>query len=132
ELALKADDRQLATLLPVLARHREQVGALLCREAQKEARPNWNDPPLDPSWQAPPPELHREVEAAQGWLADRFALVQTLPLERFEALAAKLRPCGYRPARFRGYRLGPEVRVAAVWTRDGRDARLVQGVSAEQ
>jgi formylglycine-generating enzyme required for sulfatase activity len=57
-----------------------------------------------------------------------------MPLADFVAVVEKLRPCGYRPVRVRPYLLatgGPLVATAAVWTRDGRDWQLVQGMTAE-
>jgi formylglycine-generating enzyme required for sulfatase activity/tetratricopeptide (TPR) repeat protein len=72
------------------------------------------------------------VEQAEGMLAESFALVQTLALKQFDALAEELGRGGYRPIRFRPYRLGQDIRVAAVWTRDGRPWRLLQGVTAQE
>ena len=43
-----------------------------------------------------------------------------------------LRELGYRPIRFRPYADGRTIRVAAVWTRDGRNWRSASGLSAEQ
>src|SRR5262249_14323171 len=39
---------------------------------------------------------------------------------------------GYRPVRFRPYTDEREVRVAAVWTRDGRKWRITSGLSADE
>jgi formylglycine-generating enzyme required for sulfatase activity/tRNA A-37 threonylcarbamoyl transferase component Bud32 len=132
DLLVQADDRQFATLLPVLQRQRQRVIPLLTGELQRRAVPPWNDRSLPPAWQTQAAELRREVEEADGLLAERFAFVQTLPLERFGALAESLRGSGYRPIRFRPYCIGPRLAVAGVWTRDGRDWRLLQGVSAER
>jgi hypothetical protein len=131
ELIVEADDRQFAILFPVLRKQRWRAIPLLRAEVEKQARPDWNDLPLERSWQEPAAELRQQVEQAQGLLAERFALVQTLPRERFAALAEGLRQCGYRPVRFRPYRVGRSICVAAVWRRDGRDWRLLQGVTAE-
>ena len=38
---------------------------------------------------------------------------------------------GYRPVRFRPYADGRTVRVAAVWTRDGRSWRISSGLTAD-
>jgi formylglycine-generating enzyme required for sulfatase activity len=130
-LIVQADDRQFATLFPVLTRHREAVLPLLTREVQREAIPSWDDPPLPKTWQTPAASVQKQIEEASGLLAERFALVQTLPLSRFGSLAEGMRQSGYRPVRFRPYTVGKTVQVAAVWTRDGRDWRLLQDASAD-
>jgi formylglycine-generating enzyme required for sulfatase activity len=132
ELVVEADDRQFAVLLPALQRQRQQALPLLRRQLDRRAEPAWDDPPLKPSWSLPSAPLRREVKKAQGLLTERFALVQTLPLERFEPLAEELQRSGYRPVRFRPYVAGRDVHVAAVWRRDGRDWKLLQGVSAQR
>src|SRR5439155_19072672 len=45
--------------------------------------------------------------------------------------AEALRPCGYRPVRFRPYAAGKRVQVAAVWVKTDpkEDVRLYVGVS---
>ncbi len=72
------------------------------------------------------------IESAQGMLAERFAFCQTMPLDEFLATAEALRVSGYRPVRFRPYADGQVVRVAAVWTRDGRNWRDASGLTAEE
>ena len=57
-------------------------------------------------------------------LAERFAFCQTMPLAEFLATAQGLRKSGYRPVRFRPYADGHVLRVAAIWTRDGRKWRM--------
>ena len=63
------------------------------------------------------------IEAAGGLVAERFAFCQTMPLDEFLTTAEELGKSGYRPVRFRPYADGRGVRVAAVWTRDGRKWR---------
>ncbi len=65
-------------------------------------------------------------------LAERFAFCQTMPLDEFLATAEALRKSGYRPVRFRPYADGTVTRVAAVWTRDGRNWRLASGLTADE
>jgi formylglycine-generating enzyme required for sulfatase activity len=132
ELIVEADDRQFATLLAVLKRHRQEAIGLLTREVDRKAEANWEDQPPRPSWVEPSAAVRKQIEQADGMLAERFALVQTLPLEQFRALARSLSGSGYRPVRFRPYPVGKSIQVAAVWTRDGRDWRLLQGVRAER
>src|SRR5439155_105391 len=69
---------------------------------------------------------------AHGLLAERFAFCQTLPLADLAPLAEVLRPAGYRPVRVRPYRDGTDVRVAAVWLRDGRPWRLALDLRLEE
>ena len=64
-------------------------------------------------------------------LTERFAFCQTIPLDEFLKVAEDLRRSGYRPVRFRPYAEGKTVRVAAVWTRDGRSWRMAHDQSAE-
>jgi serine/threonine protein kinase/formylglycine-generating enzyme required for sulfatase activity len=129
ELALEADDAQLATLLPLLARHREKTLPLLRRELSRRGEPTWDDSgPQEP----PPFAAELLVGQADGLLLERFALVQSLPLERGPALADLLKCEGYRLVCYRPYGKGPEARAAAVWLRDGRESVLEQGLSAEQ
>ncbi len=132
DLLAEADPRQWQALLPRLKAHRERAVALLLAELGKVATPDWKDPPIDPAWKAPAPALVAKVEKAEGLVAERFALCQTLPLADFKDLAAGLRRCGYRPVRLRPFLSGDTVRVAAVWTRDGREWRMVQDLSAEE
>src|SRR5262249_25333192 len=80
-----------------------------------------------PSWTNPDATLAGRIEAAGGLVAERFAFCQAMPLDQCLATLKALRASGYRPIRFRPYADGPEVRVAAVWTRDGRQWRIAAG-----
>src|SRR5207302_764748 len=75
-------------------------------------------------------ELRREIEDADGLLAERWALCQTLPLDRWASVAEGLRQSGYRPVRLRPYAYGPNTLVAAVWTRDSRTWKAELGLTA--
>jgi formylglycine-generating enzyme required for sulfatase activity/tRNA A-37 threonylcarbamoyl transferase component Bud32 len=132
DLIVEADPRTYGRLLPRLKGYGDRAAALLARELERKPAPSWQDPPPDAGWSPPDPKLVREIEGAHGLFAERFALVQTLPLERFVAVAEGLRPAGYRPVRVRPFRQGNDVRVAAVWTRDTRDWRLAAGLAAAE
>jgi formylglycine-generating enzyme required for sulfatase activity/tRNA A-37 threonylcarbamoyl transferase component Bud32 len=120
DLAADADPEQAAVLWPML--QREQAVEFLTAELQrKPPAPRWEDGALDSNWPEPPADVLREVEAADGLVAPYFAFCQTLPLERFGAVAESLRRCGYRPVRLRPYPTGALLRAAVVWARDGRD-----------
>ena len=56
---------------------------------------------------------------------------QTMPLDEFLTIAEALRKLGYRPIRFRPFADGQAMRVASVWTRDGRGWRIASGLTAE-
>jgi serine/threonine protein kinase/formylglycine-generating enzyme required for sulfatase activity len=133
DLLMDADERQFAVLYRKLQAADERGAGRLLTELDAEARPEWNDPPLDPSWKTPDAAVVRQLEHAHGLLTERFALCQTMPLADFLTVAEKLRPCGYRPACFRPYprEKGAKLLVAAVWTRDGRPWRMTHGLSAE-
>jgi serine/threonine protein kinase/formylglycine-generating enzyme required for sulfatase activity len=139
DLLMDADDRQFAVLFPKLREQGEQAVPVLTGEIDRVLSPRWNDdPPLEAPWQQPDPALVRKIEAAHGLLAERFAFCQIAPLEECLSLVEGLRPCGYRPIRFRPYAVSGErpgladrILVAAVWTRDDREWQLAQGLSAE-
>jgi serine/threonine protein kinase len=130
DLLADADAKQYAVLFPLLEARQERAAGLLTDELMKTAGFDRKDAPLDQSWPAPDAALVREVEAAHGQVAERFAFCQTLPLAHFDALAASLRRCGYRPVRLRPYAAGDRVQVAAVWTREGRDGQAAHGLTA--
>ena len=132
ELLMVADPKAYVSLFPVAEKRAEQVLPVLQAELAKKATYSWNDPPLDPSWIKPDATLVSRIESAQGILAERFAFCQTMPLDEFVATAEALRKSGYRPVRFRPYADGTGTRVAAVWTRDGRNWRLASGQTPDE
>src|SRR5262249_32070392 len=71
-------------------------------------------------------------KSAGGMLTERFAFCQTLPLSEFETLARELSHSGYRPVRLRPYATPDGTKVAAVWTRDGRNWETRTGASAAE
>src|SRR5262249_33932273 len=131
-LVKDAEPYQFGPLLWKLQEQRERAVAVLRRELGQTLQPDWHDAPLDVRWAPPAPALVRQVEGAHGLVAERVALCQPLPLDQLKAVAEGLRPCGYRPIRVRPYPAGKALRVAVVWARDGRDWRLLQGVTAQE
>jgi hypothetical protein len=111
DLLLDGDPKQYAVLFPVLGRYREETVARMRRAVNGEEV--WDDPPLEPGWATPAEGLRREVEAADGLLAERWALCQTLPLQRWPAVAEGLRGCGYRPVRLRPPTVRPRTAAAS-------------------
>jgi formylglycine-generating enzyme required for sulfatase activity len=132
ELLLDAEARQMTVVLNALGARRDRAVVLLRRELDGTVAPVWPDAPLDPSWPEPDAALSARVREAQGLLTERFALCQILPLDGLDEVAAGLGRSGYRLLCCRPYPAGGSVCVAAVWQRDGRDARWVHGLSAEE
>jgi formylglycine-generating enzyme required for sulfatase activity len=120
ELLLDANARQFGVLFPKL-RAVEGTADLLRKEIARAPVADWKDAPLDPAWQPVAAAVRQEIERADGMLAERFALAQSLPLQRFTAVAEALRRSGYRPIRLRPFQLAAGMRAAVVWTRDGAD-----------
>jgi formylglycine-generating enzyme required for sulfatase activity len=57
-------------------------------------------------------------------------MCQTLPLERSTTVVAELRRAGFRPVNYRPYVTAGKPQLAALWTRDGKDFRLAERVTA--
>ncbi len=130
ELLMVADSKAFLSFFPIAQKRAEQVLPIFEVELTKKSTPSWNDPPLNPTWTKPDASPVSRIESAQGMLTERFALVQTMPLDDFLTTAEALRPSGYRPIRFRPYADGGTVKVAAAWTRDGRKWRISSGLTA--
>ncbi|HKM51868.1 MAG TPA: hypothetical protein VJY33_00585, partial [Isosphaeraceae bacterium] len=132
DLLMDADPKAYADFFPIAQRQESETLPLFQAEISKKPTYSWNDPPLDPSWTKPDTTLTGKIETVQGMLAERFAFCQTMPLDEFVKVAEALRKSGYRPVRFRPYADGQVVRVAAVWTRDGRNWRVSSGLTADE
>ncbi|MGO9466786.1 MAG: hypothetical protein ACLQVF_21805 [Isosphaeraceae bacterium] len=132
ELLMVSDPKEYLTLFPVAEKRAERALPIFQAELGKRATYSWNDPPLDPAWTEPGAAVLSRIEAAQGMLSQRFAFCQTMPLDEFLTTAEALRRSGYRPERFRPYANGHEVRVAAVWARDGRKWRISSDLTADE
>ena len=130
-LLMDADFKAYASLFPIAQKQAAKTLPLFQAEIARKLTFSWNDPPLDPSWTPPDATLSGKIEAAHGMVTDRFAFCQTMPLDEFLTTAEAIRPSGYRPIRFRSYAEGKTLRVAAVWTRDGRPWRMAHDQSAE-
>ncbi len=131
-LIVHADPKAYATFFPIAQRHEARTLPLFRAEISKKATNSWDDPPLDPSWTKPDAGLAGKIELAQGILTERFAFCQTMPIGEFRTTAEALRNSGYRPVRFRPFAAGQTLRVAAVWTRDGRKWRISSDLTAEE
>ncbi len=132
DLLLDADPTAYAAFFSIAQREASTTLPLFQKELATKATHSWNDHALNSAWTKPDAALESRIESAQGMLLERFAFCQTMLMDEFLTTAETLRESGYRPVRFRPYSDGQVVRVAAVWTRDGRPWRLAVGLSAEQ
>ena len=132
DLVMDAMEPQFVSLFPALKKLGQSAVTPLLAEIGKRLEPTWNDSPLSPAWKQPDAAATQRLESAQGILAERFAFCQAMPLGEFNQVVETLRKSGYRPTRFLPYPSGTAVRVAAVWTRDGGDWRMAQGLSAAE
>src|SRR5271166_641905 len=126
-----ADPGNYAALLARLQRRPEEAVPVLVRVVEQPDTPSWDDPPLDPAWPTPDVDLVRKITEAQGLIAERFALCQTMPIKDFGRVAEGLRGSGYRPVRVRPSLIGEDIVVAAVWARDGRPWTLALDLEAD-
>jgi len=132
ELLMVSDPKAYLSLFPVAEKKAKQILPVFQAELAKKATYSWNEAGLDPTWTKPDVTLVTRIESAYGVLAGSFAFCQTLPLDEFLTTAEALCRSGYRPVRFRPYSEKDGVRVAAVWTRDGRNWRISSSLSAEE
>jgi serine/threonine protein kinase/formylglycine-generating enzyme required for sulfatase activity len=140
DLLMDADNKQFALLYPLVKSHGQEAATVLQSELDLQARPKWADSKIDPGWKQPSAAEIQKIAAAQGMVEECFAFCQAMPLDEFLEVVEKLRPCGYRPVRFRPFPAGPKrsgtstagLLVAAIWTRDGKDWQLAHGLSAEE
>jgi tetratricopeptide (TPR) repeat protein len=131
-LIMDAEPGSYAILLPLARRRPSQFLPYFQAELARQTTYRWHDPPHDPSWTRPDPAEISRIETALGMVDDGFAFCQTMPLDEFSRSAEIMRRAGYRPIRFRPYEDGQRLKVAAVWTRDGRNWRIASGLSREQ
>ena len=122
DLVMRAEPKAYASLFPVAAKHADKVSSIFREELSKQ--PRRKDTPLDPTLAKADPALERAIESAQGFLGDRFAYVQAMPVAEFSGDADALRKLGYRPVRYHPYADRGSVKVAVVWKRDKRDWRI--------
>ena len=111
-----------------------QAVALLEPELAKRSddlRTTWKDGPLNLRTDVDA-QLTKEIEEADGLVADWFSFCQSLPLEDFQRVADGLRSAGYRPTRFRPFLGNDVVLVAALWTRDDRTGKIETGLTESE
>jgi len=128
ELALSVDGRHYGLFQKAINDHEDVVIPALKAELAKTVAPDWKDEALKPEWKPVSADVIQTIEAGQGFVHERFAFVQAIPLAEFEALASVLTPSGYRPVRVRPYATEDGLFVAAVWRRDGTRLEVRDGV----
>ena len=131
-LLMDADPKTFAACFHIVQYHEPVTSPVFQAEIDKEPQSPWHDPPLDPSWTTRDAGLEAKIESAQGMLTERFAFCQSMPMEEFLTVVEELRKAGYRPIRFRPYSDGKAIRVAGVWTRDGRPWRHCSDQSLQE
>ena len=132
ELILDAQPKQFVALFDEFEAHRGNALEKLNQELNRTLSFHWQDEPLNTEWTKPDPSIVQRIEGANGLVFERFAFCQTMPLAEFTQVAEELRKSGYRPLRLRPYAHKDSVHVAAAWSRDGRDWRMANGLSAAE
>jgi formylglycine-generating enzyme required for sulfatase activity len=132
DLLMTAGSKEYEAFFPIAQGGNATTVPLFQDELAKRVTFSWDDRPLEPSRSKPDEVLVNKIESAGGLLAERFAFCQAMPLGDFLAIVERLRTSGYRPIRLRPYADCQTVRVAAVWTRDGRPSRLVHDESSAE
>ena len=132
ELLMDSEPSAFATLYPFAEKVSKGAIPRLQAEIQKSLKSDWQDAPLPPSWITPDSALDSRIKDGEGSLRERYAYCQTMTMDEFVVVAEQLRKSGYRPTRFRPYADGSTLKVAAVWTRDGRNWILKSGLRAEE
>ena len=131
-LLIDAGPMEYAACFPIVQYHEPLTSPVLQAEIAKNLTLTWDGRPLDPSWTTPDLTLTAAIQSAQGMLTEQFAFCQAMPLDEFLKVAETLRTSCYRPTRFRPYAEDKTLRVAAVWTRDGRAWRIAHAQTAEE
>ncbi|MGO9919135.1 MAG: protein kinase domain-containing protein [Isosphaeraceae bacterium] len=132
DLLMDAGPKTYSAFFPLARGQKAATLPLFRAEIGKKATYEWNDPPRDARWADPDSTAKSRIESTGGLVAERFAFCQTMPLDEFLVTAEGLRVSGYRPIQFRPYADGEVVRVAAVWTRDGREWRIASGLTRRE
>jgi formylglycine-generating enzyme required for sulfatase activity/tetratricopeptide (TPR) repeat protein len=132
DLLMDAEPKAYTILFPLAQRLADRTAPVFEEVMKTELPWDWHETSLDPSWMEPTAALQSRIASADGLLKERFAFCQTMPIDEFGTVAEELWVSGYRPIRFRPYNDGRAVRVAAVWTRDGRRYRMVPELSSEE
>jgi serine/threonine protein kinase/formylglycine-generating enzyme required for sulfatase activity len=127
DLLMDADAKSYLSLFPTTNQLKEAIAPVFRDELKKVASADWPEPRIDPSWNTPADDVVNAINLAEGMIKDSFAFCQTMPLGQFKSVTQKLVGSGYRLARLRPFTEGKSVKVAAIWNRDGLNARFEPG-----
>ncbi len=130
-LVLSGPD-DFASFFRIAERQKDAIIPFLRATLAEGSTASWDDPPHDPSWKTADRAIVAALESAHGLLHERFAVCQTLPLAEFQKVNEALGNSGYRPVRLRPYADASVTRVAAVWTRDGREFRIAKDMAFDE
>jgi hypothetical protein len=131
-LAKEADPAQFKFLYARLYQQEAEFGAAMKKELDEKISPDWHDPALNAPWSGPTAEQMLQFKTALGELRIRYAFCQTMKMEVFLAVSRQLSSSGYRPIRFRPYWNDHDLRVAAVFVRDGREWEVASELTAKE
>ncbi|MEY3173077.1 MAG: hypothetical protein RLZZ436_990, partial [Planctomycetota bacterium] len=130
QLLLAADPAADKLLFPLLEADRARAITEFQAVLQQQLTTDWADPPLNPAWSIPAETLQKQMTAAHGVIAERFAFCMDMPLPELLDVVAALKPSGYRPTRLRPVAgtTDQAPRMSAVWVRDGGQFSVHPGV----
>lgn len=75
--------------------------------------------------------IRQAINIGKGMLAEKFAVVQTLPLANLVPLTEALKPRRWRPIRVRPYPTPEGLKVAAIWFPANSEGELFDGTTEE-
>lgn len=75
--------------------------------------------------------IQRAMSVGKGMLAEKFAVVQTLPFADLVPLTEALKPRRWRPVRVRPYPTPEGLKVAAIWLPANSEGELFDGTTEE-
>ncbi len=118
EMIVTAKPEQFAALLPVMQAGSTSLLPLLNVELSQQHEAIW--PVSSSKVQQLGLSTRQEIEAADGFVTDTFAVAQNMALKNFEALKEAMTGSGYHPVSLRYFHLANEqARIAVVWHRNG-------------
>ncbi len=124
-------DKDFPALLSLLEANAVEAVPLLTVECIRPPTALYVASPGD--WPVPSASAVQQIEAAGGFVHAGFAICPHLPLTQLQPLLLDLQQAAFRPICFRPYRGHDDgLRVAAVWTRDGRRSEWLLDATLDQ
>lgn len=128
DYVLEGNDKQLPYLMESVKKYREKALPRLRAVLKLEAGEGKTAKPIG---EAPPMSLVQEFDGAEAMLAESFAYVVRLPLQKLDATDQALHEQGYRIAVLRPFACPDGTAAAVLWLRDGRSAKSEVGLTRE-